>query len=123
MLVVTGTTGDPSFVTRELPAVSGPVQVVIRMRALAGADGDASVFWSLQGAGGFAGNQLPFRVAPAGGAFTEGLVELPAQGPIRALRIDPARSAGITEVDFIELRSVTGEVLRTWDFGGEPAGP
>ncbi|BAM03948.1 sulfatase [Phycisphaera mikurensis] len=121
VLRVTGTAGDPGLLTSEVSASGGPVSVRIRLRSNTGGVSVGEAFWSSAAAGGYRGRGVTFDFQ-ADGAWTDATVMLPVAGELRSLRIDPARKPGTTEIDFIELRSASGELLQTWDFGGEPAG-
>jgi len=113
-LVVTGATKDPWFSTRELPGATGPLVLKLRMKRAT--TGDAQVFWAAPAKKAFTGAQsVSFNPEPGDG-WHEYAVELPTTGKTNGLRIDPARSPGVSTIDWIEVVAPGGDVMKRWDF-------
>jgi hypothetical protein len=112
-LVIASNTKDPGVMTREFPETSGTTVARLRMKTRSG--GDAQFFWASTEKPGYAGHGVDFVTRP-NGEWNEYQINLPAVGRLTSIRLDPARAPGETEVDWIELQSPDGTVLKRWDF-------
>jgi len=114
VLHVTSFGRDPYFLTNEVPEVSGPV--VFRMRMKSRADGAGQVFWGTAKALPFHRSRSVVFAPQHDGRWREYALDLPVDGALRALRLDPCAAPGEIEIDWIRLCAPNGAVLRSWDF-------
>jgi hypothetical protein len=93
---------------------TGSLTVELRMRG--NVDGPVRVLWNRAGEGVFPPPRAvaaPFR---GDGDWHEVTAEVRVEGPLDALRIDPASAEGTCWIDRIRLRDAGGAVLKEWDF-------
>lgn len=90
------------FLTNSQLNLSGPVKVVLKLRATEVGNGAASITWRTKEAS-FESHQSSSFQWPAGEQWQEVRVELPEQSRIIHLRINPPKNAKDIEVQSIEL--------------------
>ncbi len=118
LLVVESTGGDPNLSTRDVPAASGGLVVKLRMRSTS--RGPGHFYWATQKAPRFRREIRADLGAKHDGQWHEHEIELTADSPLKALRIDPSSAPGQIEIDRIALHKDDGTLLKEWDFNPGP---
>ncbi len=109
-LIATG--GDPWIATTHLPkAARGPFSVTLRMKSTG--RGAGLVYFSTRTKPGFNKVQTVGFPLVHDGEFHDYAIRLPIED-LTALRLDPGNAKGELTVANLELRDVTGQVVKTW---------
>ena len=120
-LVLECTTKDPGLRNQQVPAATGPLQLKLRLKQQTG--GRGQVFWSSSQQRGFAGSSVNFDLQHDD-QWQDYTLDLPVQGSLMALRIDPGQAPGRVAIASIELLDGEGQSLQRWDFAdAEPGDP
>jgi len=121
-LKVNVTGNDPYFQTKEVPDATGPVKVVLRVKA--DGTGDGQVFWTTDESPSPAGHAVTFPLNHdnAWHEYTVDLSAIPAGEHLKEIRLDPGTDvgtgSGVVEFDWIRIESPGGALLKEWPFGG-----
>lgn len=122
-LVVRCLGGDPYLVATVLPDIGGPVTLEWRQKS--SVRGGCEIFWG-DSRGGFAAERSVRVSARADGKWQELTAELPVQGKLSALRLDPGTGMGEVELAWLRLRDASGKLVKEWRFtslkAAEPTG-
>jgi hypothetical protein len=110
-LIIHSTAGDPWIHTTIDPPLEGPF--VIEFETMAASGGPGVVFGAWNGKGFIPGTYIQALEGEPGN-WVSSRVELPANGKLTRLRIDPPGEAGTTCLRNICLLDAEGEVLRRW---------
>ncbi len=118
-LHVESTGGDPHFVLRlDQPAPAGTLTVQLRMKSLV--PGSGHVFWQEQGVTPSFHRSRRIDLNPiADDAFHDYEIELPAQQPVIAVRLDPTDRPGMMIIESLRLVDQHGDLLKQWEFDGK----
>jgi len=109
---IKSTGNDPFMTTDEVGKVDGPLTMVFSMRSASSDDGQ--VFWTSPTVKGFgAKNSTEFKVKHDG-AWHEYKIDLPVQGRLKKIRLDPSQSPGAISLRNIRLVDASGRVVHTW---------
>ncbi|MBN1845604.1 MAG: hypothetical protein JW810_07970, partial [Sedimentisphaerales bacterium] len=100
LLVVTVTGSDPYLLSPPLQ-VAGPCRVRIRMRGLRA--GPGQIFWITDRQPQWSEGQSTRFPVELGDRWCEYDVDLPADGEVRCIRLDPGGAPGTVEIDRIEI--------------------
>ncbi len=120
-LVVESTGNDPFIRTSDVPRVSRPASLLLRMKSKSRAGGRA--YWATRARRAFhRGRSTAFDVKHDG-QWHEYEVELRIAAPLTALRIDPSQGPGRIEVESIRLIGADREAIKQWRFAGPAAKP
>lgn len=116
VMAVSSTGGDPHFsyvLPRAIPA--GPL--TLRFTMVSESSGEGQVFWHQQGVAPafFRDRSVRFAVRHDGQP-QQYVIELPAVGPVLAIRIDPSHGPGNMQLSDLRLTTSGGEVLHRWNF-------
>lgn len=117
-LIVRSQGDDPYLTAASLPATAGPL--VLEWRQRTRVRGSLQVFWG-DARGGFAPERSATVGYVAGERWQELHVALPVQGPLSALRLDPASGFGELELAWLRLKDAQGKVWQEWRFNTLPA--
>lgn len=112
-LVVRSLGEDPYIVAAELPPAQGPL--VLEWRQRTAVRGAVQVFWA-DVRGSFAAERSATAPYTSSERWQELRVELPVQGSLSALRLDPFGARGEIELAWIRLKESSGKTLREWKF-------
>jgi arylsulfatase A-like enzyme len=109
-LIVKCTGGGSFFRVQELKSLKGgPFTLTFSMTS--NASGKGSIFYNRPSRD----TLIPFSLEHDGRSH-EYAVEIPVE-TLNGLRINPAKSTGTIEVDWIRILDNTGKAVRSWDFG------
>lgn len=114
-LVVTTQGDDPQLITTAVPAASGALQVVVRLRA--SGRGPGQVFWTTLQEPRFQAQRAVSFAIRHDGEWHEAAAAFAADAPLAGLRLDPGTAAGTVEIAWIRLQDAAGSTLREWRFG------
>ena len=112
-LVLTCTSKDPGLRSQQVPDAPGPLKLKLRLKQ--NTEGQGQIFWSSTQQRGFAGSSVFFNLQHDD-QWHEYTLDLPVQGNLLALRIDPGQAAGQVAIGWIELLTADGDTLQRWDF-------
>ena len=108
--------GDPFLVQNEPPRISGKLMVEFRMRSESG--GAAQFFWTTPKASQFGRGQRIEFTPEHDGAWHDYALPFEANGPLEAIRLDPASAPGKMDVAWIRVLPADGqETGKEWRFG------
>jgi len=113
-LLVESEGGDPWLWADVTSEWSGPFTLAARLRSEA--SGPGQVFWQSGAQRRFAAGQSVHCAIPHGDGWSELVVEVHAEGPLHAVRLDPGEGEGSVEIDWVEVRGPDGRVIQRWDF-------
>jgi arylsulfatase A-like enzyme len=120
ILAVKSTGGDPFLWNNALPSMPGPLSVRIRMRSTS--SGTGRFFWSTRTAKGFAPQRaFNFEVAHDG-EWEEYELMIPSattDSPVTGIRLDPCTAPGDIEIDWLDIHTESGRMIKRWSFGDE----
>lgn len=112
---------DPFMGNAEDFAAPGPVQVQVRMRVQGGLA--MQVFWATTTEAGFGAARSVSVPVTHDGQWRTVVVDLPATGTVKQLRIDPGNTLGAADFDWVRVYDSTGSALvQEWDWGGPEDG-
>ncbi|MFQ6130515.1 MAG: sulfatase [Armatimonadota bacterium] len=114
ILQVTSFNNDPHFHTTEVPSATGPVTVELRIKC--STQGNGQVFWTTPRARAFHRTRSVTFELSHDGTWHEHSLELPVDGRLMALRLDPGTAPGEIEIDWVRIRKPDGVLLKAWDF-------
>ena len=117
-LMMTSTGGDPFMTTHQMRPVDGPVTVKIRMKS--NSKGTGRIFWSLKGRRGFARERALNFPVTHDGTWHDYAINLPFEGKMIGLRLDPCTAPGEVWIDSIRVVDQSGnpEGGAGWEFEG-----
>ena len=113
-LQITSTGGDPYIHSNRVPSVAGPITVKLRMKSTA--RGRGQFFWATANATNFHRSRAVPLEMIHDGKWHEYTVELPIDGKLRAVRLDPVTARGEVEIDYIRLVGPDAKSVKAWDF-------
>jgi len=103
----------PVIQTGEVPNVTGPLRVKVRMRSSGGRE--ARVYWATDKHPTFVRERHTAFHPTRDNQWKEYGVDFVAEGALLRLRIDPSITPGQAEFDWIRLCTQDGRVLKAWD--------
>jgi arylsulfatase A-like enzyme len=106
--------GDPFLHTSDVPRVTGPLKLTIRIKLKTRGPGQA--FWNTVRAGRFHRSRRVTFPLTHDGAWHDVAVDLPVKHRLTALRIDPGTAPGLVEIDWMRLARPDGTAVKTWEF-------
>ncbi len=112
---------DPILQTSEVPAVTGPVQVRLRLRLAT--RGQGQLFWSSTAHRRYFRDRSVRFELRHDGAWHEYTLEFTIAGTLLGLRLDPGDAEGVAELDWLRLSRPDGELLQAWEYGGPAREP
>ena len=115
-LRLTSAGNDPWIETKDVPHMTGPGKVIVRLKAAS--KGKGQFFWSTAKTKPFHRSRSAVFDVNHDGAWHDYTLDVAPDSAVRAFRFDPCQAPGDVEIQFIRVLSGSGEVLRDWRFGG-----
>lgn len=115
-MAVSSTGGDPHF-SYVLPRAIPTSPLTLRFTMVSKSSGEGQVFWHQQGVAPafFRDRSVPFA-ARHDGQPHQYAIELPTEGLVLAVRVDPSQGPGEMQLSDLRLTTSDGEVLHQWNF-------
>lgn len=114
VLRIQSTGGDPGISTSDVPAVSGPMALKLRMRS--SSKGEGHFYWGTRKAPRFT-REVRLDLRPVhDGEWHDYEIKFETGSALVALRIDPSSAAGLFECASVVLCKADGTELKAWRF-------
>ncbi len=113
-LRIESTGGDPWIRAATVPPVGGPAKLLVRMKS--NSRGNGRVYWTTRPQRTFHLDRSTAFAVTHDAQWHDYRVELSAAGPLTSVRIDPASSRGMIEIESIRLIDAAGKTGKAWDF-------
>jgi len=111
--VILSRSGDPQIGTAFDPPVTGPLKVVVRMKS--SSRGEGAVYWT-HGSQRYVKQRGTFFTPVHDGQWHDYALDLPAEGKVSGLRLDPSSGPGEIHLERIRLLYADGAELKAWSF-------
>ncbi len=108
-------TGNDPHLSYQLPQAAGEKSLILHVTMKSSSSGHGQVFWK-ESARPFAAERSQSFEVTHDGEEHDYAIELAPQAPIQAVRIDPSRGSGTTEISKMRLVDTDGNVIHDWSF-------
>ena len=113
VLKVVATGSDPRMVTKPKGKNAGPLRLQFTMRS--NSSGGGQVFWTTDKVKAFKGEHSTEFDVKHDGQWHTYSVELPFNGLLKNVRMDPSRGPGAVELENIRLVNSAGQTIHIWN--------